>query len=166
MIAALKGLLSTALGDSINYVNAGLEAKERGIPVIHRSQALAYLTGKKRVIAVAGAVQRSVMGNLGLLSRQHEPGAARHPGDPTLGWQALTSMPVAVHALPGTHLSMLKAPAVAQVALLLLFYGFGVLRFPVILNFMFDGLLVALLLLACAGVIWWRRRQRLIEEEA
>ena len=32
-----------------------LLAKERGIPVIHRSQALAYLTGKKRVVAVAGA---------------------------------------------------------------------------------------------------------------
>ena len=32
-----------------------LLAKERGIPVIHRSQALAYLTSKKRVIAVAGA---------------------------------------------------------------------------------------------------------------
>ena len=30
-------------------------AKERGIPVLHRSMALAYLTGKKRVIAVAGA---------------------------------------------------------------------------------------------------------------
>jgi UDP-N-acetylmuramate--alanine ligase len=32
-----------------------LLAKERGIPVIHRSQALAYLTSKKRVIAIAGA---------------------------------------------------------------------------------------------------------------
>jgi UDP-N-acetylmuramate--alanine ligase len=32
-----------------------LLAKERGIPVLHRSMALAYLTGKKRVIAVAGA---------------------------------------------------------------------------------------------------------------
>ena len=30
-------------------------AKERGIPVIHRSQALAYLTTKKRLVAVAGA---------------------------------------------------------------------------------------------------------------
>ncbi len=30
-------------------------AQERGIPVLHRSMALAYLTGKKRVIAVAGA---------------------------------------------------------------------------------------------------------------
>ena len=34
MIASLKGLLSTALGDSINFVNAGLEAKERGIHVL------------------------------------------------------------------------------------------------------------------------------------
>ena len=32
-----------------------LLAKERGIPVIHRSQALAYLTTKKKLIAVAGA---------------------------------------------------------------------------------------------------------------
>jgi UDP-N-acetylmuramate--alanine ligase len=32
-----------------------LLAKKRGIPVIHRSQALAYLTTKKRLIAVAGA---------------------------------------------------------------------------------------------------------------
>ena len=34
VVAALKGVLSTALGDSINYVNAGLEAKERGIRVL------------------------------------------------------------------------------------------------------------------------------------
>jgi len=32
-----------------------LLALERGIPVLHRSMALAYLTGKKRVVAVAGA---------------------------------------------------------------------------------------------------------------
>jgi len=32
-----------------------LLAQDRGIPVIHRSQALAYLTTKKRLIAVAGA---------------------------------------------------------------------------------------------------------------
>lgn len=32
-----------------------LLAKERGIPVIHRSQALAYLTTKHRLVAVAGA---------------------------------------------------------------------------------------------------------------
>ena len=34
VVAARKGLLSTALGDSINYVNASLEAKERGIHVV------------------------------------------------------------------------------------------------------------------------------------
>ena len=32
-----------------------LLAKKKGIPVIHRSQALAYLTSKKRLVAVAGA---------------------------------------------------------------------------------------------------------------
>ena len=34
VIASLKGLLSAALGDSINYVNASLEAKARGIQVL------------------------------------------------------------------------------------------------------------------------------------
>ena len=34
VVAALKGILSTALGDSINFVNAALEAKERGIKVL------------------------------------------------------------------------------------------------------------------------------------
>jgi D-3-phosphoglycerate dehydrogenase len=34
VVAALKGVLSTALGDSINYVNASLEAKDRGIHVL------------------------------------------------------------------------------------------------------------------------------------
>ncbi len=34
VVAALKGILSAALGDSINYVNASLEAKERGIRVL------------------------------------------------------------------------------------------------------------------------------------
>ena len=34
VVAALKGILSTALGDSNNFVNAGLEARERGIQVL------------------------------------------------------------------------------------------------------------------------------------
>ena len=34
VVAALKGLLSTALGDRINYVNASLEAKGRGLHVL------------------------------------------------------------------------------------------------------------------------------------
>ena len=34
VVAALKGLLSDALGDRINYVNASLEARERGVHVL------------------------------------------------------------------------------------------------------------------------------------
>ncbi len=34
LIAALKGLLTSALGDRINYVNASLEAKSRGIHIL------------------------------------------------------------------------------------------------------------------------------------
>ena len=34
VVAALKGLLTSALGDRINYVNASLEAKGRGIKVV------------------------------------------------------------------------------------------------------------------------------------
>jgi len=34
VVGALKGLLSSALGDRINYVNASLEAKSRGIHVV------------------------------------------------------------------------------------------------------------------------------------
>jgi D-3-phosphoglycerate dehydrogenase len=34
VVAALKGVLSTALGDSINFVNAALEARDRGIKVL------------------------------------------------------------------------------------------------------------------------------------
>ena len=34
VVASLKGLLSSALGDRINYVNASLEAKSRGIHVL------------------------------------------------------------------------------------------------------------------------------------
>ena len=36
IIASLKGLLSKALGDRINYVNASLEAESRGISVIEK----------------------------------------------------------------------------------------------------------------------------------
>ena len=42
--------------------------------------------------------------------------AGRAPDDPSVGWQALTSGRVTVHTVDGTHLSILKLPAVAQVA--------------------------------------------------
>ena len=66
VVAALKGLLSAALGDSINYVNATLEAKARGIHVVEvkddasRDFAGGSLqlssTGSKGNHSVAGAV--------------------------------------------------------------------------------------------------------------
>ncbi len=40
VIATLKGLLTNALGDKINYVNASLEAKARGIDVIEMKDEL------------------------------------------------------------------------------------------------------------------------------
>lgn len=53
-----------------------LLAKERGIPVIHRSQALAYLTSKRRVIAVAGAHGKTTSTGMiitGLLGMGEDP---------------------------------------------------------------------------------------------
>ncbi|MEY4425507.1 MAG: hypothetical protein RJB56_1134 [Actinomycetota bacterium] len=53
-----------------------LLAKERGIPVIHRSQALAYLTSKRRVIAVAGAHGKTTSTGMiitGLLAMGEDP---------------------------------------------------------------------------------------------
>lgn len=45
--------------------------------------------------------------------------AGRTQGDPTAGWQALTSGRVTVHTLDSTHVSILKRPAVEQIAELL-----------------------------------------------
>jgi amino acid adenylation domain-containing protein len=42
--------------------------------------------------------------------------AERFAGDPTMGWQRLTSGRVDVHHIPGNHLSMLKEPNVASLA--------------------------------------------------
>ena len=66
LVAALKGLLTSALGDSINYVNALLEAKGRGIHVLQvkddasrdfTSGSLQLSThGGQRVHSVTGAV--------------------------------------------------------------------------------------------------------------
>ena len=53
-----------------------LLAKERGIPVIHRSQALAYLTSKRRVVAVAGAHGKTTSTGMiitGLLALGEDP---------------------------------------------------------------------------------------------
>jgi D-3-phosphoglycerate dehydrogenase len=64
VIAALKGLLSTALGDSINYVNAGLEAKARGIHVVEvKDDASRDFAGGSLQLSTKGANgQHSVTG--------------------------------------------------------------------------------------------------------
>jgi len=64
VIAALKGLLSTALGDSINYVNAGLEAKERGIHVLEVKDEAArdFAGGSLQISSRSAAGDHSVTG--------------------------------------------------------------------------------------------------------
>jgi thioesterase domain-containing protein len=60
-------------------------------------------------------------GRLTLLrsSEKLAPPAAQEPGadqDPTLGWSAFSSQPVAVQEVPGDHLSMMTAPRVQVLA--------------------------------------------------
>jgi D-3-phosphoglycerate dehydrogenase / 2-oxoglutarate reductase len=55
--AALKGLLSTALQERVNYVNAGIEAKERGINVVE--------TRDPSQRDYAGSMKLSAKGTLG-----------------------------------------------------------------------------------------------------
>jgi D-3-phosphoglycerate dehydrogenase / 2-oxoglutarate reductase len=58
VIASLKGLLSQALRERVNYVNANIEAKERGIRVIEtRDASIRDYSG--------GSLQLSAMGSLG-----------------------------------------------------------------------------------------------------
>ncbi|MEB3290052.1 MAG: phosphoglycerate dehydrogenase [Leptolyngbya sp.] len=57
MIAALKGLLSNALRERVNYVNASIEAKERGIHVIE--------TRDEDSRDYAGALNLKAKGSLG-----------------------------------------------------------------------------------------------------
>ncbi|MEM7771682.1 MAG: phosphoglycerate dehydrogenase [Cyanobacteria bacterium P01_A01_bin.37] len=57
VIAALKGLLSYALRERVNYVNASIEAKERGIRVIE--------TRDSTVRDYAGSLVLSAKGNMG-----------------------------------------------------------------------------------------------------
>jgi D-3-phosphoglycerate dehydrogenase len=59
VVAALKGVLSTALGDSINYVNAALEARDRGIHVLEvKDEAASDFAGGSLQLS-----SRSSMGN-------------------------------------------------------------------------------------------------------
>jgi D-3-phosphoglycerate dehydrogenase / 2-oxoglutarate reductase len=65
IIAALKGLLSQALQERVNYVNASLEAKERGIRVVEtRDESVRDYSGSLRLTAKGALGEHSVTGAL------------------------------------------------------------------------------------------------------
>ncbi|MGA7938119.1 MAG: phosphoglycerate dehydrogenase [Kovacikia sp.] len=65
VVAALKGLLSHALQERVNYVNASLEAKERGIHVIEtRDASIRDYTGSLHLSAKGSLGEHSVSGAL------------------------------------------------------------------------------------------------------
>lgn len=65
VVAALKGLLSTALRERVNFVNASLEAKERGIRVTEtRDTATGDYTGSLHLTAKGSQGEQSVSGAL------------------------------------------------------------------------------------------------------
>ncbi|MBW4578064.1 MAG: phosphoglycerate dehydrogenase [Tildeniella nuda ZEHNDER 1965/U140] len=65
VVAALKGLLSHALQERVNYVNASLEAKERGIRVIEtRDASIKDYSGSLHLSAKGSLGEHSVTGAL------------------------------------------------------------------------------------------------------
>jgi D-3-phosphoglycerate dehydrogenase len=66
VVASLKGLLSQALRERVNYVNASIEAKERGIRVIETRDASIqdYSGGSLQLSAIGSLGEHSVTGAL------------------------------------------------------------------------------------------------------
>jgi D-3-phosphoglycerate dehydrogenase len=65
VVAAIKGLLSQALRERVNYVNAAIEAKERGIRVVEtRDAAIRDFAGSIHLEAHGNKGQHSVTGTL------------------------------------------------------------------------------------------------------
>jgi D-3-phosphoglycerate dehydrogenase / 2-oxoglutarate reductase len=63
VVAALKGLLTPALRERVNYVNASIEAKERGIKVIEtRDDSTRDYARSLHISATAGVTTKSVTG--------------------------------------------------------------------------------------------------------
>lgn len=63
VVAALKGLLSPALRERVNYVNAGIEAKDRGIRVVEtRDASVRDYSGSIQLSAKGPSETRSVTG--------------------------------------------------------------------------------------------------------
>ncbi|MGF1477926.1 MAG: phosphoglycerate dehydrogenase [Cyanophyceae cyanobacterium] len=65
VVAAIKGLLTPALRERVNYVNASIEAKERGIRVVEtRDASMRDYSGSLHLEAKGSLGQHSVMGTL------------------------------------------------------------------------------------------------------
>ncbi|MBE9031630.1 phosphoglycerate dehydrogenase [filamentous cyanobacterium LEGE 11480] len=65
VVAALKGLLSHALQERVNYVNASIEAKERGIHVTEtKDESSRDYSGSLRLVATGNLGEHSVDGAL------------------------------------------------------------------------------------------------------
>ncbi|MCM1984127.1 phosphoglycerate dehydrogenase [Lyngbya confervoides] len=65
VIAALKGLLTPALRERVNFVNAAIEAKERGIRIIETKDSdVRDYAGSIRLVAKGASESRSVNGAL------------------------------------------------------------------------------------------------------
>ena len=66
VIASLKGLLSKALGDRINYVNASLEAESRGIKVIENKDESRpeFASGLLQLTTIGDKGENSVAGSI------------------------------------------------------------------------------------------------------
>ena len=65
VVAALKGLLSQALRERVNYVNASIEAKERGIHVVETRDAdIRDYSGSLHLLAKGALGEHSVTGAL------------------------------------------------------------------------------------------------------
>ncbi|WP_293129788.1 phosphoglycerate dehydrogenase [Microcoleus sp. bin38.metabat.b11b12b14.051] len=63
VVASLKGLLSQALRERVNYVNASIEAKERGIRVVEtRDASIRDYTGSLRLSAKGSLGEHTVTG--------------------------------------------------------------------------------------------------------
>ena len=66
VIASLKGLLSKALGDRINYVNASLEAESRGIKVVENKDESRpeFASGLLQLTTIGDKGENSVAGSI------------------------------------------------------------------------------------------------------
>tara|TARA_Y100001968_G_scaffold222467_1_gene205214 strand:+ start:35 stop:1621 length:1587 start_codon:yes stop_codon:yes gene_type:complete len=64
IVASLKGLLTQALGDRINYVNASLEAKSRGINILEVKDESSrdFASGSLQLVAKGDGDQHSLIG--------------------------------------------------------------------------------------------------------